>query len=133
MGKKQKQKGLSLRLGKLLGKEVEVDQDASVEVGNELGFGVEEIVVGNGDDLRLGEYIYNVCAREPGVLELRHCALGLEVAKPKLHTHKETALSSLNLKANTGTVCDLRKRQNSNAFPRGPCLYNMRNHSFLLH
>lgn len=89
----KKTKGFKFKIGKLLGKEVEVDQNASVEVGNELGFGVEEVVVGNGDNLRLGEYIDNFGGREPGILELRHCTAGLDVAK-----HRETALSSLKWK-----------------------------------
>lgn len=48
---------------------VEVDQDPSVEVRNEIGFGVKEVVVGNGENLKVGEYTDNFGARNPGVFE----------------------------------------------------------------
>ena len=54
-------------------KEVKVDEDSSVEIGDEVGFGSEEIVVGDGGDLRFGDNPDNLGPRQPRILVLRHC------------------------------------------------------------
>ena len=57
---------------KILVKEVDEDQDPDVELRNELGVGFEEIVLGNLDDLSVGQYTHDLTARHPRINVLRH-------------------------------------------------------------
>ena len=51
---------------------VEVDKEAGVKIGDEIGLDILEIVVGDGGDLCLRQDWYYVATREYRVIECRH-------------------------------------------------------------
>lgn len=63
--------------------EVEGDEDAGVEVGDEIRIGVDEIAVGNNDDVSVGEDCDDVGASKLRVLKLRHFFLSPNLSQTR--------------------------------------------------